>query len=396
MRNRQEKKIIVVCPNSFKGSLSAFDVANSIEKGIRLSYKNVEIRNVPIADGGDGTADVITKMLGGKKIKAKVIGPLNKIVNAEFGYVEKEKLAVIETASAAGLVLVKESLRNPLQTTTYGVGELILHALKLNPKKIIIGVGGSATVDCGIGMAQALGYKFYDKTGAEMDKYASGKDLLNINKIEYDIRLMEKFKNTKIIVASDVRNPLCGRNGAAKVFAPQKGADKKSVILLEKGLSHFAGVIEKYFPDIKKRIQGNLKLSKMDFGGAAGGLSTGLFAFCNAEIQSGARLILDTIKFNDIIENADLLITGEGAVDEQTFMGKAPSVAAEYAKAKNIPVIMITGNRINCPPIHILKEKGISGVFSIIPCPIDKFSMYKISSVQIKIMISNIINAFYN
>lgn len=393
MKNRQAKKIIVVCPNSFKGCMSAKEASGHITLGARDVFPESEIRLLPIADGGEGTLEAIVEARGGVRRVADVCGPLGTRVSAAYGVIDGGETVVMEMASAAGLPLVAKAKRNPMLTSTYGVGELILRALKESPRQIIIGVGGSATVDFGIGMAQALGYRFFNKDGDAIPLFASGKDLIRVSKIEI-ADTGNLLGKTRIIVASDVRNPLCGRNGAAYIFAPQKGATAEQVAALDEGMRYFSGVLERGIPGLRERLDG-ARLCEMESGGAAGGLGAGLFAFLGAEIKPGAELIFDIMKFEEALAGADLVITGEGATDEQTFMGKAPGEAARLAKLNKIAAVMITGNASRAPDISFLRQNGVCCVMPIAAAPASEKEMIKSAGEALRRTAAHVVSVFF-
>ncbi|WP_300754049.1 glycerate kinase [uncultured Brachyspira sp.] len=322
------KKIIII-PDSFKGSASSMEVCSCIEKGVLKVFKNAEIKKIPVADGGEGTVDSILYAAGGNIRKVKVRNPEGKIVEAKYGIINKDK-AVIEMAEASGITLVDDKNRNPLKYSTYGTGELIKDALNNNIKEILIGIGGSATNDCGIGMASALGYRFLDKDNNELEAIA-----LNMIKVKYidDSNVDKRIFDIKISAACDVKNPLYGENGATAVYGKQKGVTKESFDILDNGLKNIASVVKEKF---------NKEIDYIEGAGAAGGLGGGLLAFCNAELKSGIDAVLDIIDFEDQIKDASLIITGEGAIDGQTKKGKVPVGVAR--RANNIPVIAIVGD----------------------------------------------------
>ncbi|PCG20335.1 glycerate kinase [Brachyspira sp. G79] len=322
------KKIIII-PDSFKGSASSMEVCRCIEKGVLKVFKNAEIKKIPVADGGEGTVDSILYAAGGNIRKIKVRNPEGKIVEAKYGIINKDK-AVIEMAEASGITLVDDKNRNPLKYSTYGTGELIKDALNNNIKEILIGIGGSATNDCGIGMASALGYRFLDKDNNELEAIA-----LNMIKVKYidDRNVDKRIFDIKISAACDVKNTLYGENGATAVYGKQKGVTKESFDILDNGLKNIASVVKEKF---------NKEIDYIEGAGAAGGLGGGLLAFCNAELKSGIDAVLDIIDFDDHIKDASLIITGEGAIDGQTKKGKVPVGVAR--RANNIPVIAIVGD----------------------------------------------------
>ncbi|MEM7401414.1 MAG: glycerate kinase [Pseudomonadota bacterium] len=326
-------KKIVIAPDSFKGNLTSLQVASCLEKGIKRVLPNAKCIKVPMADGGEGTVQSLVDAAKGKIVSKRVKGPAGKLVTAKYGWLAKQKTAVIEMAEASGLPLVKGREKNPLKTTTYGTGQLILDAINRGAKKIIIGIGGSATNDGGSGMAQALGIKFLNASGKEIKELGCGGMLAKITKI--DVQSIDpRIAKTKIVVACDVENPLCGKKGASHVFGPQKGATAKMVDQLDKNLKHFGKLLKR---DLKKDVV------RMPGAGAAGGLGAGLLAFANATLESGIDIVLSATKLEKYIKGADLVLTGEGRVDFQTAFGKTPSGVAKAAKKCKVPVIAIGG-----------------------------------------------------
>lgn len=324
---------IILAPDSFKGNLTSLQVAAALEKGVKRVLPNAVCVKVPMADGGEGTVQSLVDATGGKFIRKRVTGPAGKPVSARYGLLADGETAVIEMAEASGLPLVSGKEKNPLKTTTYGTGELILDAAKRGAKTIILGIGGSATNDGGVGMAQALGISFLDKRGSEIkDKGAGGMldKIASINKKGIN----PLMKKTKIVVASDVNNPLCGKKGASNVFGPQKGATPAMVKTLDANLKHLAKIIK---ADLKKDVV-NLKGA-----GAAGGLGAGLVAFANAKMKSGIDIVLDATNINEHLKGADLVITGEGRVDFQTAFGKTPSGVAKAARKHRVQTVAIGG-----------------------------------------------------
>jgi glycerate kinase len=343
---------IVIAPDSFKGSISSIRACKAIEAGVKEVFSDAELILMPIADGGEGTVDSFTAACACEKAPVNVTGPLGQKVEAVFAVLE-DGTAVIEMAAASGLTLVKD--KNPLKATTFGTGQLIKAALDRGCKKIIIGLGGSATNDGGAGVAQALGFSLKDRDGNEIGFGGGELDKLHtIDCTNADTRLMD----CEIIAACDVTNILCGKNGASPVFGPQKGADPQTVELLDANLSHYADVIEKQLGIQLKDIPGT---------GAAGGLSAGLIAFCNAEIKPGIELILDTIGFDGHLKDADLVITGEGKIDYQSAFGKVPVGVAKRAKQAGVPVIAIAG--AIGEGAEAVYNYGINSIVSIINKP---------------------------
>lgn len=341
---------IVIAPDSFKGSLSALEVCETIENAIHHVIKNVETIKLPISDGGEGMVDSLFKDHGGQRICLEVNDPLNRKIKAEYGILNNG-VAIIEMASASGLTLLKENERNPLKTNTYGTGELIKHAIKEKKcKKIILGIGGSATNDGGMGLAEALGMVFFDHNGKILS--ASGENLSKVAKIDFD-NLIVKKNEINFIIACDVDNPLCGEFGAAKIYGPQKGGDEKMIKKLDAGLCHLGNLFEKL--SFKKLI--NLKGI-----GAAGGIALPLVGFFDASLKPGLDIILDYLKFDDEIETADLVITGEGKTDAQSLMGKAVFGVARRCEKINVPVIIVSGSLEE--GYENLFQEGVTAAFS--------------------------------
>ena len=345
-------KKFVLAPDSFKESMTAKEVCVAMEKGIRKVFSDAEIVHVPMADGGEGTVESLVDATNGYKEYVEVQGPLPKQkVRAYYGILG-DKTAVIEMAQASGLMLVDPKVRNPLVTTTYGTGELIKAALNKGVSTIIIGIGGSATVDGGIGMAQALGVKFTDKYGNNIEP--TGSNLAKIDKISME-NLDKRVKKVNFIIASDVENILTGKKGAAAVFGPQKGATPDEVELLDKGLIHYAEIIRR---DIGKNVE------DIAGSGAAGGLGAGLIAFLDAKLQSGVEVVANTVKLAEKISQADYVFTGEGGMDFQTKYGKTPFGVAQVAKKYQKPVFAEAGYLGE--RIEELYDIGISAIFGIV------------------------------
>ncbi|MCS3903796.1 glycerate kinase [Methylohalomonas lacus] len=351
-------KKIVIAPDSFKENLTSLQVAKAIETGVRRVLPDVECIKVPMADGGEGTVQSLVDAVGGKFVRKQVRGPLgNKPVKARYGLLAEGDSAVIEMAEASGLPLVTSNKRDPLRATTYGTGELILDAIDRGARHIIIGIGGSATVDGGAGMAQALGVRFRDKNGRVIREYAAGGMLNRIASIDPD-NLDPRVRKAKIIIASDVDNPLVGKRGAAAVFGPQKGATPAMVKTLDANLKHFGEVIKR---DLGVRV------NNMTGAGAAGGLGAGLVAFTNAKLQSGIDIIVKAVGLADYLQGADLVITGEGQVDFQTAFGKTPAGVAKAAKKARVPVIAIGGGLAD--DARGVFEHGIHGLDAAVARP---------------------------
>ena len=324
-------KKIVIASDSFKGSVSSLEVADACEKGIRKVYPQCEIVKLPIADGGEGTIEALVTATAGTRITCLVHNPLMQPIEAAYGILGDKRTAVIEMAAASGLPLITSEQRNPMQTTTYGTGELIRDALKRGCREFLIGIGGSATNDAGTGMLQALGFQFLDEAGQVLGQ--GGEILSHIARIDKS-RIAKELNQCRFIVACDVNNPFSGPQGAAYVFAPQKGADATTVTLLDHGLKHFARLISQ---------TEKVDIDTIPGAGAAGGLGGGCIAFLHAQLKPGIDTVLDALEFARQMEGADLIITGEGKMDAQTIMGKAPIGILRAAQQQHIPVIALAG-----------------------------------------------------
>ncbi len=347
---------IVIAPDSFKGSLTALQVAEAIEQGLKKIFPEAQIEKVPMADGGEGTVQSLVDATGGQLLTELVTAPLDDKIQANYGILGDGKTAVIEMAAASGLPLVPEEKRNPMYTTTYGTGELIKAALDRGCRRFIIGIGGSATTDGGAGVAQALGARLLDADGQDIAFGGIGlRDLAKIDISTIDERIAE----SETVVACDVDNPLTGPRGAAYVYSPQKGASPEEVKLLDVYLGRFAEIVKR---DVGKDVK------ETPGAGAAGGLGAGLMAFLNAELKSGIDIVIDASKLPERMEEASLVITGEGELDFQTVYGKTPIGVAKVAKGKNIPVLAIAGGIKKGAETSY--EEGIDAMMSIAPGPI--------------------------
>tara|TARA_B100000131_G_scaffold61469_1_gene57391 strand:+ start:713 stop:1861 length:1149 start_codon:yes stop_codon:yes gene_type:complete len=326
---------IIIAPQSFKGSLTAKEATNIILDSAKSVFPNAELVGLPIADGGDGTLETIIDATNGELINSNVKGPDNKIVEASWGLFnseKNEKTAIIEMARASGLAMLDPNNLDPFNSTTFGTGELIINAVKNGAKKIILGIGGSATNDCGIGVAKAVGIKFLDSKKNEIDN-----NVANFSKIR-EINLNNfnpELKNIKFEVACDVTNTLCGIEGASYIYGPQKGASIDDIKILDKNLLHIGNLIEKEL---------NLNVLNLKGGGAAGGLGAGMVAFFGATLRPGVDIIFDTLNVEEKIKDADLIITGEGQFDISSTYNKAPTAIAKLGKKYNIPAIGISGS----------------------------------------------------
>ncbi len=322
---------VVIAPQSLKGSLTAAEVGQAIACGVRAVYAQAEIKVIPVADGGEGTVQALIDATRGEIVEQTVTGPVGKPVPAFFGLLGDGKTAAIEMASCAGLPLVPPSERNPLITTTYGVGELLLAALERGSHHFIIGIGGSATNDGGAGMLQALGASLLTDQGTEIAR--GGAALATLAQISNE-HLDHRLQECVIEVACDVTNPLCGPTGASAVYGPQKGATPAMVEELDAALAHYAAIVERDMGYAVRDIPG---------AGAAGGLGAGLLAFLHATLLPGAQLVLDAVDLEASIQNADLVITAEGQIDGQTAYGKSVGAVATLAKRYKIPVLALAG-----------------------------------------------------
>lgn len=340
----------ILVPDSFKGTLSAIEVCNIMKSSIKNLYKDANIISVPVADGGEGTVDAFLYALGGEKKSIWVSDAFNEQKILAHYAMLKDDIAVIEMAACAGLPLVKNRLE-PDKTTTFGVGELIIDAINSGAKKIILGLGGSATNDGGCGMAAALGVKFKDEQDQEF--IPTGGTLSQIYKIDMN-NIYSKIKDVEFISMCDVDNPLCGKLGASAVFAPQKGADEDMVKLLDEGLAHLAKIIKRDLHIEVKDIKG---------AGAAGGLGAGSIAFLQSKLTKGIDVILDTIKFDELVSKADIVFTGEGKFDSQSLHGKVVMGVANRSQKYKTPVIVVTG--AIGENIQEAYNKGITAIFSI-------------------------------
>lgn len=340
----------ILVPDSFKGTLSAIEVCNIMKSSIKNLYKDANIISVPVADGGEGTVDAFLYALGGEKKSVWVSDAFNEQKILAHYAMLKDNIAVIEMAACAGLPLVKNRLE-PDKTTTFGVGELIVDAINSGAKKIILGLGGSATNDGGCGMAAALGVKFKDEQDQKF--IPTGGTLSKIYKIDMN-NIYSKIKDIEFISMCDVDNPLCGRLGASAVFAPQKGADEDMVKLLDEGLAHLAKIIKRDLHIEVKDIKG---------AGAAGGLGAGSIAFLQSKLTKGIDVVLDTINFDELVSKADIVFTGEGKFDSQSLHGKVVMGVANRSQKYKTPVIVVTG--AIGENIQEAYNKGITAIFSI-------------------------------
>ncbi|HEV8053073.1 MAG TPA: glycerate kinase [Parachlamydiaceae bacterium] len=346
---------IVIAPQAFKGCASAHVIASTIAAGVHRAFPNAQLVIAPVADGGDDTLEILLATKGGERHHSQTWGPFGESKSVYWGGLTNAfpKTAVIESARICGLANLEKNKRDPLLTSTYGIGALMNQAMQKDFRRLFIGLGGSATNDAGVGLAQALGVRFLDSKGNDLPK--GGGSLINLSHIDTS-RLNPFLEHVEVIAGCDVINPLLGPNGSSKIFSPQKGASKKVADQLEAGMLNFAKVVKKEFDQ---------DLSTIPYLGAAGGTPACLLLFCDASLVSGARWILNEIGFDKIIEDADLVITGEGCIDLQTASEKAPMIVAEAAKKRGIPVIAIVGT--SGPGADSLKGKGFDAIFMVSP-----------------------------
>lgn len=349
-------KKIVIAPDSFKESMAAIEVADAIERGFAKVFPNTTVFDkIPMADGGEGTTEALVNALNASYRKVSVKNPIYKTITASYGYAYETNTAIIDMASASGLDLIAEEDKNPLITTSYGTGQLINDAIEQGAQHIILGIGGSATNDGGVGMLSALGCKFLDSDNQTLK--AGGAALAKLSHIDMS-NLNPKLKDTTIEVACDVTNPLLGKYGASEIYGRQKGATEDMIKQLDAALTRYHDVIEQ---------QLNVSVKDIEGAGAAGGLGTGLLAFLNANLAKGIDIVLKETQFTQRVKDADLVITGEGKMDHQTIYGKTPIGVSHAAQRFNVPVIAIAGSLGE--GYQAVYEHGISSVFSILQQP---------------------------
>lgn len=346
---------VVIAIDSFKGCLTSEEAGNAVMKGVKAIFPDCETLLFPVADGGEGMLDILVSATKGKYRTLPAHGPLMEPMQGRYGISGDGQTALVEMAAVSGLPLVPEEKRNPMLTTTYGTGELIRDALEQGCRRFIVGIGGSATNDAGLGMLQALGFRFRDKQGNLLG--TGGRILSQVASIDTSA-VHPALKGARFTIACDVHNPFCGPDGAAYVFAPQKGADAGMVKELDAGMQALALVI---------RSATGKDISDVPGAGAAGGMGGGFLAFLNAGLKPGIRLMLDALDFGEKIKGADLVFTGEGRADRQTAMGKVPFGVLEEARKQHIPVIVLAG----CiEDTEQMNRAGFQGVFSITPGPV--------------------------
>lgn len=322
---------VTIAIDSLKGSLSSMEAGFAIEKGIKKVYPDASVQVRPLADGGEGTVDALVAGMNGTLREVTVTGPLGEPVTAKYGIIESTGTAVMEMSQAAGITLISSEQRNPLYTTTYGVGEMILDAIKHGCRRFIMGIGGSATNDGGIGMLQALGYDFLDDSGKQIARGAIG--IADLTRISSE-HVISELKECSFRIACDVTNPLCGEKGCSAVYGPQKGATPEMIQDMDVWLGNYAKIATESFASADAKYPGT---------GAAGGLGFAFLTFTNATLESGIKIVLEETKLREYVSDADFVITGEGRLDEQTAMGKAPIGVAKLAKEFGIPVLAFSG-----------------------------------------------------
>ncbi len=346
---------VAVAMDSFKGSLSTYEAGNAVLLGIKRVFPSADVFLFPIADGGEGSSEVIVGANQGEWKKARVKGPLGRRIEAQYGILRNKKLAIIEIAAAAGITLITEEERNPMHTTTYGVGELIKDAIDEGCNNFVVGLGGSATNDGGVGMLSALGYEFLDENGTPVPFGAEG--LSKIKEIKTD-NVIPAIQECKFLVACDVQNPLCGKNGCSAVYGPQKGADEKTVAVMDEGMRHFEKMTKTLFPQSDSDIPGS---------GAAGGLGFAFTHYLQGKLQSGIELILSQIGLEEVVRDMDIVVTGEGRLDGQSQMGKVPVGVAKLAKKYGKTVLSLSGGVTD--DAKLCNQWGIDAFFPILKTP---------------------------
>lgn len=367
-------KKFVLIPDSFKGTMTPVEICRIMDEEIRKIYPDADIVSIPVADGGEGSVDAFLSACGGKKIELTVKGPYLEEMTGFYGVLDNGT-AVIEMAACAGLPLV-ENNKNPLKTSTYGVGQLILHAAESGCKKIIVGLGGSCTNDAGTGAAAACGVRFYNEEGKEF--IPTGGTLSEIRKIDVS-GFAPELKDVEIITMCDIDNPLYGPFGAAHVFGPQKGADEKMVLILDEGLRDISELI---------KTQLGKDISVIPGSGAAGGMGGGMVAFFDSKLQMGIETVLDTVNFNDVAKDADMIFTGEGKIDTQSIRGKVVIGVARRAKSLGVPVVAVVGDIGD--DIELAYEEGVSGIFSINRVAVDFKLAKKRSKSDLALTMNNL------
>ena len=373
---------ILVAPDKFRGSLEASDVCRAVEEGVLLAFPEATVIAIPLADGGEGTMEILTQQSGGKYISAKVLDPLGRSIDATYGLSGDETTAYIEMASASGLKLLSPEEHNPLLTSTYGTGQLIKDALDRGVGKIILGIGGSATTDGGIGMAHALGFRFFDSDDSVLDSVGGNlSKIARISNRDVDPRI----KSVSVTVACDVTNPLFGFSGAAYVYGPQKGAGHKMVEELDSGLINLARIATHTF---------GFDVSSEAGAGAAGGLGAGCLWFLNATLKEGVGIVMEQMNLVNHIQNSDLVITGEGKVDQQTLSGKVVKGLADLCQKFHVPLTVVCGTLTISP--EEIRSAGITYAVSVLNRPMDLETAQRDAFTLVKEATFNLVRLFFN
>ncbi|HJC05555.1 MAG TPA: glycerate kinase [Candidatus Enterocloster excrementipullorum] len=343
---------VTIAIDSLKGSLSSLEAGKAIGTGVKKAWPEAEVCVRPLADGGEGTVEAVTSAMGGEMVTLRVTGPLGEPVDCVYGVIRESRTAVLEMAGAAGLTLLKDEERNPLKTTTYGVGEVIRDAVKRGCRHFLVGIGGSATNDGGIGMLQALGFGMLDKEGKQVPFGAQG--LAVLERIE-DGEVMPELRECTFRIACDVTNPLCGPQGCSAIYGPQKGADAEMIAEMDTWMEAYGALTEAKYPGMDSKTPGC---------GAAGGIGFAFYAFLGGVLESGIKIVLEETRLDDYVKDADIVVTGEGRLDGQTVMGKAPIGVAKTAKKYGKKVIAFSGSvtkdAIAC------NQEGIDAFFPIL------------------------------
>jgi len=348
---------IVLAPDKFKGSLSAQEACEAMERGVRRACPDAEVMSIPVADGGEGTVEALVSATGGRCVEVRVTGPLGEPVQARFGILGDPQTAVIEMAQASGLWRVPPEQRDPLNTTSFGTGELIHAALRQGCRHLIIGIGGSATTDCGSGMAQALGVRFLLADGTAVETPMTGGQMGQVRQVDLS-GVLPELRDCSITVACDVSNPLLGPQGAVRVYAPQKGAQPSQLDLLEQAMEHMIDLMESATGRRVRTLPGT---------GAAGGLGAALMTLFQAVQRPGIEIVLEAVSFRDRIRGAALVLSGEGKVDAQTACGKAVSGVVRAARSGHVPVVLLAGSVDE--DAESLYREGVVSLFSICTRP---------------------------
>lgn len=346
---------VVVAIDSFKGSLSTFEAGNAIKEGVLRVYPDAEVKVSPLADGGEGTVAALIGALGGRMQTVTVHDPLGRPIGSAYGIVDDRATAILEMSAAAGITLIDAKERNPLLTSTYGVGEMIADAIAHGCRKFIVGIGGSATNDGGVGMLSALGFDFLDADGNPIAHGAEGLSKLARIGVE---NVLPHLKDCEFSIACDVKNPLCGKDGCSAVYGPQKGATEETVALMDEWLGHYANLTRTVFPHADKDYPG---------AGAAGGMGFAFLSYLGGKLRSGIELVIETTELERLICDADVVVTGEGRLDAQSCMGKAPIGVATAAKRHGKPVIAFSG--CVADGARACNDHGIDAYFPILQAP---------------------------